>query len=198
MVVKCVRTKMWELKDICNEQYDLLVSEERKNLDFSYLLNEGHYYAVIGIRNYKNILYFLINNCDYSTYPSHMPSGLFEIIDKRFSRYWKLPENVTKYDDIMHLSPGQLITFQEWCDAENDFYTAIVDGDFEDETVKIYVRYRELMEYEFKNPSITDAAKLIETNWVQCLSCFDAWQLSNNDEIIKCPSCNRVMLSPLA
>lgn len=197
MLVKCVRTKMTELKEDFNEQYNMLISEKWEDKDFTGGIDRGHHYVVIGIKNCKNILYFIINDRDYSTYPSYIPSGFFEITDKRFSRYWKLPENVTKYEDIMHLSPGQMITFQEWFDAENDFYTAIVDGDFEDETVKIYVRYKELMEYEFKNPSITDTAKLIETNWVQCRSCFDAWQLLNNDEIIKCPSCNRVMLSPL-
>jgi len=89
---------------------------------------------------------------------------------------------------------GPYISFPEWIQEEY-FYSNLVDGEKRERT--IFNRYKELMDLEFPDSSISISAEVGDENWLICPICIDAWECKNNiDALVKCPKCGGKMNNP--
>ena len=159
---------------------------------YSSPLNEvveiGKLYIVYGITFFeKGVFFEILTTHDF--YPKSYPSMLFDIVDNRLSRLFVLGEKLTGDYAIV-----PFISFKEWV-GDPKFYERLVDSDEKAEL--IFRQIKEMMSLEHKLPDITNFALSIEEKWVQCVICYEAWELQYPDfEMCKCPNCGTVMLIP--
>ena len=63
--------------------------------------------------------------------------------------------------------------------------------------MELFKLFKQKMDLEFDDPSIELTAEILDSAWVFCPSCQDAWESSNPlDELIKCPNCGEVVKNP--
>jgi hypothetical protein len=173
MLVRCLYNKSSDLPA------DLLeATGYNSRTDFG--LTIGKHYIVYAITVRDNYLWYYIDD-DYSyVYPVGEPAPLLSIVEGRMSRYW-----VCSYS---------IIVFPEWANDPYNFYDALTNGDEEEE--EIFLRYKKLMDVEFPNPSITISATLLDTNWLMCPICIDAWETVSTEGMVICPKCHTMMHNP--
>ncbi len=147
-----------------------LPQEISQNYKISYekfSVKEGYEYTVyaLGI-NYGHIWYCICNGNYF--FPKWNPSTLFEVVDNRLSRYWVfgLDEDDNK--------KVPLLSFPEWVNDEY-FYGELVDGNSDDPNTIIFRKYKELMDLEFPDSSITKTAQIGDEEWLICPDCIAAW-----------------------
>lgn len=180
MIIKCINNKTRDLPDdIINSRftsYDTLH------------LNKAEIYVVYSMNIYFGyVWYFTIRKG--INYPLAYPSPAFEIVDGRLSRYWIFSTHVGR--DTAHTR--SIWTFPEWANEES-FYEALTDA--EERETKIFKRYKELMDLEFPNPSITLSAEILDDQWLLCPTCIDAWESTSKDGMVICPKCKQMMHNP--
>ncbi|NER03768.1 MAG: hypothetical protein F6K17_14650 [Okeania sp. SIO3C4] len=109
-----------------------------KETEFNLIV--GKEYVVYGLYIWqKNIWYYI---CDerFTYFPIKNPAPLFQVIDSRPSRYWR-----------MELAENGLFTmaFEHWFSIPN-YYEKLVDQD--EQAVLIFEKYKELMDAEVAEP----------------------------------------------
>lgn len=150
-------------------------------------LDIGKEYTVYGMIIINCEVWYYICERKHNRFPLPRPSNLFEIIDNRLSRYWiyGIVEGFKKYPVWM---------FPEWIN-ETYFEDSLTDG--EEREVAIFNFYKELMDLEFPDSSITETAQIGDNEWLICPTCIDAWQSSNTeDALVKCPKCQKIFNNP--
>ena len=166
----------------------------RKNI--KYVLPEKEYafldskkeYTVYGIMSSKEqalqVLYYTCDE-DKDDFPIARPYYLFDNVDDRISRYWI-------FGLIYELQP--ILIFPEWI-KEPYFQEKLVDG--EEREAKIFKAYKEAMNFEFPDSSISETAQIGDTTWLVCPICIDAWENKNcRDALVKCPNCLQILKNP--
>src|SRR5574342_425199 len=146
MKVKCISNE----PDNCKE-YSYL--KNYFNLEKSYdRLIIGKEYVVYAITEMHEFIWYSLCDENYNYYPMWFPFSIFEITDQRLSRYWifSLRERLSRTDTIV-FSP--FLAYSEWS-LQDDYYDNLTDG--EEREVKIFKKYKELMELEFPNPVIPE------------------------------------------
>ena len=181
MKVKCIENKVLLLPDEIKKNYSISYPE------FSVLV--GKEYVVYGMTlNLGYIWYYL---CDehFDYYPVWKPSSFFEVVDSRLSRYW-----IYSYQVHPDIETYPVIAFPEW--ANNlDYYDKLTDGD--DPEVAIFKTYKELMDLEFPDSSISKAAQIGDAEWLICPLCWEPWQNSEDiDALVRCPKCQKILNNP--
>lgn len=154
--------------------------------NYEYLI-KGKEYVVYGITIAEGQIYYYICDEMYSYYPMTKPSSFFKVINAHCSRYWifSLCENPEKFFKLM---------FPEWIN-ESMFVTNLVDG--EDREVKIFKAYKEAMDLEFPDSSITETAQIGDDEWLICPVCIDAWKSKNDlDALVICSECLSILNNP--
>jgi uncharacterized C2H2 Zn-finger protein len=156
----------------------------------NFSIKPGKEYIVYAVWIYLGYIWYCICDEDKTFYPMWNPSMLFEITDNRLSRYWifSLDEDNDKR--------APFLSFPEWA---NDpyFYEELVDGNSIDINAVIFKKYKELMELEFPNSSISEIAQIGDEEWLICPKCVDAWQSTNDkDALVKCPKCQTIFNNP--
>jgi hypothetical protein len=159
---------------------------ENKFPDYEFLELGKEYvvYGMILIRN--NIEYYI---CDrmHTSFPICKPGFLFQIIDNKLSRSWffGIIEGKEKYPSW---------NFKEWID-EPYFQDKLTDG--EEREVEIFKFYKEFIDLEFPDSSITETAQIGNNQWLICPLCFDGWQnASDRDALVRCPTCKMILNNP--
>ena len=156
----------------------------------------GKEYQVYGIHfDEGDISYEVLANI-FDTYTIEVSANYFKVLDNRLSQFFVLGSAYTK-NHMNDPSARQVpfITFKEWADDKH-FFEKLVNGD--KEVQKIFSQYKELLELEYRNPSIAQIANYMSENWVQCPVCAEAWKLSYPTlEMCKCIKCETVLLNPL-
>lgn len=182
MKVKCVENKKEALpKDILGD---------RAYLYHDFPVIEGKEYTVYAIGEVNNFIWYCICDEDFTSFPRWRPSPLFEITDPRLSQYWIF--SLEKSENKML----PLLSFPQWGNDAN-FYAELVDGDSIDPAVVVFNSYKELMDLEFPDGSITVTAQVGNAEWLICPKCLDGWNSSNNrNGMVRCPNCEEVMLNP--
>ncbi len=182
MKIKCITNKTSNLPQEILQNYKISYKE--------FSVKEGIEYTVYALgMNYGYIWYCICDN-NHFFYPEWNPSPLFEIVDNRLSRYWVLGLG----EDNSKKVP--LLSFPEWTNDEY-FYGELVDGNSNDPNAIIFKKYKELMDLEFSDSSITETAQIGDEEWLICPKCLDAWQSKNNqDALVKCPKCQQVLNNP--
>lgn len=165
-------------------------------LESQYHLVSGKEYYVYGIHfDEGDISYeILVNIID--TYTIEVSANYFEVLDNRLSQFFVLGSSSTKnHMNDPNAKQVPFISFKEWAD-DKYFFEKLVDGD--KETQNIFNQYKELLELEYRNLSVTQIANYIGENWVQCPACSEAWELDYPTlEMCKCTKCETVLLNPL-
>ncbi|MEZ2232167.1 hypothetical protein [Microcoleus sp.] len=116
-------------------------------------LTVGKEYVVYAIRAWQGIVWYYICDDNYSYYPMQTPAPLFEVVDSRVSKYWR----------VMPYPNGVLrIAFEQWF-TDPYFYDKLTDQ--EEAEVEIFDQVKELMDAEdFALPPLDVAVeKLRET-----------------------------------
>jgi hypothetical protein len=181
MKIKCIENRVICLPEEIIRNYSTSYSE------FSIL--KGGEYIVYGMTVYLGYIWYYVCDEDYSYYPIWNPSPLFEVVDGRLSRYWTYSYKEGEY---AVLRPRW--AFLEWT-SDPDYYDRLTDG--EDREVEIFKNYKELMDLEFPDSSITEVAQIGDDEWLICPSCIDAWQCTNiKDALVKCPKCQKNLNNP--
>src|SRR4029078_11674893 len=182
MKIKCFSNK----KEVVQEGNSSKKLNNRQNSIYD-SLDVGMEYHVYGmINNHGKIFYYI---CDkmHNHFPIAKPAYLFEILDNRLSRYWifGIIEGFEKYP---------VWIFPEWIN-EPYFQDNLTDG--EDREVQIFIAYKERMDFEFPDASISQVAQIGDNEWLICPACFDAWLCGNaKDALVRCPSCQNIFNNP--
>jgi len=116
-------------------------------------LTVGKEYVVYAIRAWQGVVWYYICDDNYSYYPMQTPAPLFEVVDSRVSKYWR----------VMPYPNGVLrIAFEQWF-TDPYFYDKLTDQ--EEAEVEIFDKVKELMDAEdFSFPPLDVAVeKLRET-----------------------------------
>jgi hypothetical protein len=181
MRIKCVENKVAKLPEEIIKNYSISDS------NFPILI--GKEYVVYGMTVHLGYVWYYICDEIYSYYPTWSPSPLFEVIDGQLSRFW-----IYSYKEGMRTVLSPWWTFPEWADNP-DFYDNLTDGD--EREVKIFKSYKELMDLEFPDFTISEIAQIGDKEWLICPTCIDGWECLNTlDGMVRCPKCKKVMHNP--
>ena len=145
-------------------------------------------YIVYALSEYYQNTWYCICDELYTYYPKWVPQQFFQLIDNRISRYWifSFKEDLDKNRFFFG--------YTEWA-TQLDFYDNLTDG--EEREVRIFKSYRELMDLEFPDSSISEAAQIGDNIWLICPICIDPWQYSGDrDALVKCPKCQKIFNNP--
>ena len=145
-------------------------------------------YIVYALSEYYQNTWYCICDELYTYYPKWVPQQFFQLIDNRISRYWifSFKEDLDKNRFFFG--------YTEWA-TQLDFYDNLTDG--EEREVRIFKSYRELMDLEFPDSSISEAAQIGDNIWLICPICIDPWQYNGDrDALVKCPKCQKIFNNP--
>lgn len=134
--------------------------------------------------------FFVADDC-YCTYPVSYEASFFEIIDSRCSRFWNLPVDLSRWPQLECSRPTEIVSIAPWAQAGQRFYEYLVDG--AEKELKIFTQYKELMDLEFRPPGHVEFAVVLQGPWVQCPFCSDAWEDGREDEMLRCPTCGKLL-----
>lgn len=183
MKIKCTTTKVASLPDKISKNYQISYD--------AFFLKEGKEYIVYALRIYLGYIWYCISDEIDMFYPCWNPSTLFEISDNRLSRYWIFS---TENEEDQKKSP--FFSFPEWA---NDpyFYGELIEGNSGDANAVIFRKYKELMDLEFPDASISEIAQIGDDEWLICPSCIDGWKTrEDRDALVRCPVCRTVYNNP--
>lgn len=185
MKIKCIFNKWVDIPK------DVFSINNTINKESDFYVDVGSEYIVYGMTVRNDCIWYYICDRVFTYYPRWKPSSFFEVIDPRLSRYWIF--SCKKFKNYSKAHP--IITFPEWADNHPDFYDKLTDG--EQKEVIIFKTYKELMDLEFPDSSISEAAQIGDNVWLICPLCMDAWQFSNEeDALVRCPKCKHVLNNP--
>ncbi len=66
----------------------------------------------------------------------------------------------------------------------------------EDKDLEIFYKRKKQMDLEFPDTSIKDKASLVDSNWLMCPICIDAWESRSILAMVECPKCKTIMHNP--
>lgn len=184
MKVLCISNKGSYLPKSCLDKRSGFTRETE------FHLIEGKEYTVYGITLFLGHIWYYLCDEAYSYYPIWNPSPLFKVTDERISRYWvygHTPRTSQATEQV-------LFAFPEWV---NDpyFYDQLTEGI--DKYKEIFAKYKKLMDLEFPDTSIQREANLLKNNWVMCPNCDESWEVTNQNRMLKCPNCHKIMHNPI-
>ena len=184
MKVKCIANKGSYLPEDCLDPS----SGFDNKTEFPLIIEKE--YTVYGITLYLGYVWYYLQDEDYTYYPRWNPSPLFDVVDGRISRYWRYGYCSGKIRDEVNV----IFAFKKWV---NDpyYYDGLTDG--EKTEVAIFKRYKELMDVEFPDRSISRTASDLADGWVMCPDCDEAWQATSSDGMLRCPKCSVLLHNPL-
>lgn len=205
MILKCTNNRITDFKN----QIDIfeILKKNYSPIDWPIGIGIGCFFKVYAIKQGSLLNRVFIADQNPLIIDSYHDI-FFEIIDSRISRYWDKNFQGMSYEEIKSLPKGTEASFKEWINDPNFYYKLIegeeVPGVFTDkeskDALKIFQRYKDLMDLEFAMPGIKEKAiDLGSDNWLMCTKCDESWQDENAKihEMVKCPKCVTVWLSPL-
>ena len=54
-----------------------------------------------------------------------------------------------------------------------------------------------LVDLEFARPEFRELAMHLRDSWAQYPLCYDVWEANIHDELLECPTCFQIILTPL-
>jgi hypothetical protein len=158
--------------------------------DEIFYIEERKEYIVYALSVIEGSIWYCICDKVYSFYPRWYSSIFFDVIDNRPSRFWIVGFREENNKILPFLS------FPEWA---NDpyFYGELIDGNSDDSEAIIFSKYKEFIDLEFSDSSISDIAQIGDDEWLICPQCMEAWQSTNNkDALVRCPKCQTILNNP--
>lgn len=145
-------------------------------------------YIVYALSEYYQNIWYCVCDELYTFHPMWIPQQFFQLVDNRISRYWvfsfKEDANKNRF----------FLGFPEWAN-QLDFYDNLTDG--KQQEIKIFKSYKELMDLEFPNSSVSETAQVGDNEWLICPICLEAWQYNDGrDALVKCLKCLKILNNP--
>lgn len=180
MLVRCMNTNKTSLPKEIQENY---------SSDDNSLLILGKEYVVYSLAQFYCFIGYWLFEEEKSSIPLWYPSNYFEITNPRLSRYWMCALKKER-----NIENSLFFSFPEWIN-DDYFYGSLVDG--EEKEVKIFRSYKNLMDLEFPDNSISKRAQVGDEKWLICPECMDAWESSDErDAMVICPKCKKMFHNP--
>jgi len=149
----------------------------------------GKEYVVYALSEFDDYFWFCLWNEQCYSFPIWEPSLFFEISDARLSRYW-----IFAFRNNFLGKKVPFFGIPEWANSDA-FYDNLTES--EDKEIRIFSKYRELMEVEFPDRSISEKAQIGDDQWLMCPLCIDAWEEpSPLNAMVTCPLCKKMMHNP--
>ena len=134
MKIKCISSK----NSSCNEKF---------------YIKEGKEYTTYALSVFDGTMWYCICDEVYNFYPKWYSSIFFKIIDNRLSRFW-----ISGYrEENNRILP--FLSFPEWA-KDPYFYGELIEDNSNDPNAIIFKKYKELMDLEFPDPSISEKAQV--------------------------------------
>ncbi len=185
MRIKCIYNK-WI--DIPKEIYPISTIPNRES---DFYIDVGAEYTVYAMTVNNGYIWYYISDNMFTYFPRWKPPFFFEVIDTRLSRYWIY--TYKKFENYTQAHP--ILAFPEWANNHPDFYDMLSDKNEEETT--IFKSYKELMDLEFPDPSISKIAQIGNSELLICPDCINAWESSDEKNgMVRCPKCKRMMHNP--
>ena len=156
--------------------------------DYRFHIEVGITYTVLALSVAYGHTYFGIWSDDKLGFQL-LPAELFEIVDHRLSGFWR----VSYQKPTSELPPFTFFGHPETVN-DREHINGLLEG--RDEDVALLKKYREPMDLEFSDPSITVEAEQLEGKWLLCPNCSEAWEEGSTFDLVKCPRCCAVMNRP--
>jgi len=185
MKIKCIYNKWPDVPK------DIFPINDFSNKESDFYIEIDAEYTVYGMTVRNGCIWYYTRDKAFTYFPRWKPSYFFEVVDPRLSRYWIY--SCKKFKNYSQAHP--IITFPQWADNHPDFYDMLSDG--EEKEVMIFKTYKELMDLEFPDSSISEIAQIGDDEWLICPTCLDAWQYNDDkDALVRCPKCLKVLNNP--
>ncbi|MGA8367821.1 MAG: hypothetical protein WB716_10945 [Candidatus Acidiferrales bacterium] len=113
-----------------------------------FFVTVGKEYAVYGVEFARSQVWFYIDDDCHHWYPIRKPAPLFEVVDRRLSKYWRIAASEGKHGSVAWLF------FEEFI-SDKFFYDRLTNR--QDTEVKIFKERRRQMDEEFEPSVLTDA-----------------------------------------
>lgn len=157
-------------------------------------LEDGQHYIVMAVYLMSGLgeaeTEFVLRHGE-STTPLRFESVLFDVVNPRLSKWWIYHSEFDHESRKSQLQNRSWLAFPEWKWA---FFEELVDG--EASALRIFRDYEELMELEWPRPDVTEAANLLQDEWVMCPTCTESWQVVSRLALTKCPACEMMLNNP--
>lgn len=188
MILKCIYNNYNGLalnNELKQYESNIRCGSFHENLPIS--INKYYVCHAIAFAPFTERLY--IEDESGSIYPKSYPSILFSYVDKSVSKYWTVGE---KRDYRNNIWP--ILAFKEWA-SDIYFSGSIFEGN--KESLRIFEKYKYLMEVELPRPDITETAEpLGEDYWVFDSLSGESWQANPSDALLRVPNINRLINNP--
>lgn len=161
----------------------------RDDKDSKYL-ERGIEYTVFAVY-FKQPIEFMIQVDSLPSAPFSIISDDVDIVDNRISKFWVFG-NVSHATNISNERPA-VLAFPEWVN-DIGFYQNIVES--EGDSGSIWRKYKKKMEFEFAPADLVKTAIRLDSGWLQCVDCSDAWLSELEGEVVSCPSCSAIQRRP--
>lgn len=154
--------------------------------DRIFALKVGKDYVVYALIVHLGDLWYYVLDERGVRYPTWYPAPLFEIIDRRLSRFWVIGT------EARDTQPQYVVAFPDWAERPIAYYDELTDGD--DDALRLFMEFKELLDVEFESP--TDAAIEIDGEWLMCPLCHETWRATLSVATVKCPHCRSILQNP--
>jgi hypothetical protein len=134
------------------------------------------------------VWYYIVDQNDLG-YPVWYPAPLFEVCDRRLSRYWEFG-----YADEGLRSGSVIFAYPEWAQDPGNYYDHLTDGEVS--ASRVFEHFHELMRLEYATREAQGTAVIAEGMWLICPSCHEGWESESHSEMVRCPSCRSILLNP--
>lgn len=183
MLVKCLSNKSAFLPSDCKS------NRSDPNSDFD--LIEDRNYIVYAMTIHSNYAWYFICDEEYLYSPAWNPSPLFDVVEGSMSKYWI--STFIRNDERNYIN--NTLAYPEWANDVNNYRHRLTEG--EDEAIKIFNKYKILMDLEFLDRSVCDRAMILDTETLSCERCEQAWEsIIINQGMVYCPNCRKIMRNP--
>ncbi|MCP3659672.1 MAG: hypothetical protein GY830_04860 [Bacteroidetes bacterium] len=187
MLVKCIENDIYKLSD--KNLKDFYSSWS----DLKEIIKINSVFIVWGIE-FSSVQFIYLNEKREIHCPFAYPLEFFKIIDPRMSKHFIYGDSKVLIKNKIKTVP--FISFKEWA-LDNIFHENLFDWNKKEKS--IFKKYYELMQYEYYNPNLNPSSEKLEIaegNWAMCPKCIDAWEIDTINEMVKCPKCETVYVSP--
>lgn len=192
MLVKCTNNRFEKI------QSSWIKSNFDTYKDIHKRLTLNKLYVVYGMQMATETFVYVAGEDDIYGYPAAFPLELFRVMDNRLSRHfcWGDASTLATNNNGVLRAYGML-GLKEWTEDPN-FWLGIRNGDKVRRDA--FLNFKEQVDLEYFNPTLLEDwgynISIIGNDMCMCSSCCDSWHASRENEMLRCPSCQRVFKSP--
>lgn len=119
-----------------------------------------------------------------------LPGDLFNIVDSKVSQLWNI-----SYEKAVGSESAYTLFGYEEATRNRGHISGLLEGVETD--ISIFKKYKERFDLEYPDTNVTAEAEKLDDFWLLCPDCSDAWKSHSKSALVRCPSCNSVLINPV-